>query len=64
MVKNVFNFALKPLFVLKIFKFLEIFKFMQEKGLDEKDMVNFEIYDVIILFTNNCNIYIAQYLTK
>ena len=64
MVKNAFNFALKPLLVLKIFKFLEILKFMQEKGLDEKGMVNFEIYDVIILFANNCNIYIAQYLKK
>ena len=37
---------------------------MQEKRLDLKDKVNFKIHDLTIWFSNNCNTYIVQYLTK
>ena len=37
---------------------------MQEKRLDEKDKVNFEIHDATTRFTNICNTHIAQYLPK
>ena len=52
-IKNTFYFILKPLFVLKIFKFLSLlFK------------VNFKIHDVTTWLVKNCNTYITQYLTK
>ena len=35
-----------------------------EKRLDNKDKINFEIYDVTDWTKNNCNTQIAQYLTK
>ena len=35
-----------------------------EKRLDEKDKVNFKIYDVTTWLTSNCNTYIDQYLKK
>ena len=56
--KNAFYFILKALFVLKIFKF--DFLFTQDKRLDQKDKVNFEIYDVRAWVTKNYNTYIAQ----
>ena len=37
---------------------------MQEKRPDRKDKINFKIHDVTTWFTNNSNIYIAQYLTN
>ena len=58
MMKNAFYFILKALFVLKIFKF--DFLFMQDKRLDQKGKVNFEIYDVRAWVTKNYNTYIAQ----
>ena len=58
MMKNAFYFILKALFVLKIFKF--DFLFMQDKRLDQKDKINFEIYDVRDWVTKNYNTYIAQ----
>ena len=36
---------------------------MQEKRPDYKDKVNFKIHDVTICYTNNCNTYLAQYLS-
>ena len=35
-----------------------------QKWLDEKDKLNFKIYDVTTWLTNNYNSHIAQYLTK
>ena len=37
---------------------------MYKKGLDEKDKVNFKIYDVTAWPAKNYNPYFAQYLTK
>ena len=34
------------------------------KRLDQKNKVNFKIYDVTPWLTNNCNRHIAQYLEK
>ena len=45
MMKNVFYFILKALFVLKIFTFI-YFLVMLKKRLDQKDKVNFKIHDV------------------
>ena len=39
-------FTLKTLFVFKIFKYLSYIFGRVEKLLDQKDMVNFKIYDV------------------
>ena len=55
--KNTFYFVLKALFVLKIFNFLK-------KRLDQKDKVNFKIYDATTCLTNNYNTHIVQYLKK
>ena len=64
MMRNVFPYTLKSLFVLKVFKFLyELFGHV-EKRLDWKDKVNFNIYDVTTLETNNYNAHIYQYLKK
>ena len=35
-----------------------------EKRLDQKDNVNFKIYDVTAWLINNCNTHIDQYLKK
>ena len=64
MMKNSFYFILKVLFVLKIFKFFLDYLGMQKKRPDQKDKVNFEIYDVTVWLTKNCNTHIAQYLTN
>ena len=60
--EKAFYFALKALFVLKIF--LSCLCRHVEKRLDQKDEVNFKIYDVTAWETNNCNTHIAQYLKK
>ena len=57
-------FTLKTLFVFKIFKYLSYIFGRVEKLLDQKDMVNFKIYDVTAWQTSNCNIHIAQYRKK
>ena len=55
LMKNAFYFNLKTLFVLsRYLNFCLVFLFMQKKQLDQqKDMVNFKIYDVVIWLTNN-----------
>ena len=57
-------FTIKTLFVFKIFKYLSYIFGRVEKLLDQKDMVNFKIYDVTAWQTSNCNIHIAQYRKK
>ena len=46
MMKNVFHFTSKALFVLKIFKFLSWLFGHAAKRLDKKDQVSFKFYDV------------------
>ena len=46
MMKNIFYFILKALFVLKIFKFCLDILVMLEKRLHYKDKGNFKIHDV------------------
>ena len=62
--KNAFYFTLKVLSILKIFKFLPWQFSRVEKWLDQKDKVNFKIYDITTWETNNCNTHITQYLKK
>ena len=57
-------FTIKTLFVFKIFKYLSYIFGRVEKLLDQKDMVNFKIYDVTAWQTSNCNIHSAQYRKK
>ena len=64
MMKNAVYFTLKALFVLKIFKILSSLFGHVKKWLDWKNKVNFKIFDVTTLLTNNCNTYIARYLKK
>ena len=61
MMKNVFYFTLKALFVLKVFKFLSrLFSLIRKKnGLVGKIKVNFKIYDV-----RAWNAHIAEYFKK
>ena len=61
MMKNVFYFSLKALFVLKIFKFLSCLFGHVEKRLDWKDEVKFKIYDVTAWETSNRDANIEQY---
>ena len=62
--KNTFYFSTKPLFTLKIFKFLFwLFDHVTQR-LDQKDQVNVRFYDVTYWLTNSCNTHIAQYLGK
>ena len=60
MMKSVFDFTLKALFIHKIFKFLALHH--SEKQFDEKDKINLAIYDVKNLEKENCNTHITQYL--
>ena len=60
--KNAFYFILKPLFVLKIFKFLSWLFRHVEKLLDEKGKLNFRIYEVTAWLIKNFNTHIPQYL--
>ena len=64
MMKKAFYFILKALFGLRIFKFFSRLIGHVEKKHDQKYKVNFKIYGVRTWLTNNCNIHIAQYLTK
>ena len=64
MIKNAYNFFLKALLVLKIFKFLFLFFVHVEKRLDSKYDIDFKIYDVTTWETNKWNTHIAQYLKK
>ena len=62
--KNAFYLTLKALFVLKIFQFLSQLFGHEEKRLDQKDKLNFKIYDGTAWLTSNCNARIDQYLKK
>ena len=60
MMKNVFRFILKALFILEIFKFLScLFEYI-EKRLDKQAKVNFKISDITKWTTNKYNTLIAQ----
>ena len=62
--KNASSFALKVLFVFKIFRFLFCLFDPVEKLLDEVDKVNSKIHDTPTWETNNCNTHIVLYLKK
>ena len=62
--KNAFYLTLKALFIPKIFKFLWWHLGHVEKRLDQKNEVDFQIYDVKTWETNNCNAHIVQHLKK
>ena len=62
--KNAFYFTLKACPVLKIFRLLSLLFCHVEKQLDQKEKVNFKIYDVAAWLTNNFYTNIAQYLKK
>ena len=65
MMKNASYFILKALSSISRFlTFCLYFLGMQKKRLDQKDKVNFKIYDVTTWLTKNYNTHIAQYLTK
>ena len=55
---------LKALFILELFTFLSWRFGHEEKPLDKKAKVNFEIYDVTDWIKNNDNTHIAQQLRK
>ena len=57
--KNAFCFTSKAVFVLEIFKFLSWLFGHVAKQFDQKDKVNFKIYDVKAWLTNNSNAHIA-----
>ena len=62
--KNIFCFTSKALFVLKIFKFLPWLFCHVAKQLDQKDHVNVKFYKVTAWLANNCNKHITHYLEK
>ena len=64
MMRNIFYFTLKALFVLKVFKFLSWHFWLCKKRLGKKATVNFKIYDVTNWETNDYNTLNAQYLKK
>ena len=49
MINNSFNFMVKALFILKIFKILSSVFGQVEKRLDKKGKANFKIYDITTL---------------
>ena len=55
MIKNAFYFTSKPLFVLNYLMFFLCFFGKAEKQLDQKDNVNFRIYDIATTEVNNYN---------
>ena len=57
-------FTLNTLLVLIILKFLSWIFGHVAKQLNEKDKVNFKIYEVTTWLKSNCNTYIDQYLKK
>ena len=64
MMKNVFHFFLKALFVIRVFNFLSWRFGYAENRRDWRDTVNFKIYDVTAWKTDNCNAHVTQYLEK
>ena len=60
MMKNEFYVTMKARFFLKILKVLSWLFGHAEKRFDEKNKVNFKIYDVTNWLTINCNTYIHQ----
>ena len=56
---NLFYLILKVFFVLKILDFCLDFLVMMKKCRDWKEKVNFKLYDVTALLTNNYYIHIA-----
>ena len=59
-----FYVTLKVLFILKIFKFLIWLFGYVEKWLDQKDKVDFKIYDVATWETSNCNTHWVVYIHR
>ena len=59
--KNAFYFILKALLVFKTFNFLSWLFGCVEKRLDQKDKINFKIYDVTTWLANNYKTHIDQY---
>ena len=55
MMKNAFLFTLKAFLILKISKFLYWLFGHVGKRLDQKEKVDFKIYDIRIWVTKNCN---------
>ena len=64
MMKNAFNFTLKAIFVLKVFKYLSRLFGHAEIRLSEKANVNYKIYDLTNWITSTYKAHIAQYLIK
>ena len=64
MLKNAFYFTLKALLVLKIINFLSSLFGHVRKQLDQKNKVNFKIYDVTTRLANSYSTHIDEYLTK
>ena len=64
MMKKAFYFIWKAFFILKIFNLLSYFLVILQKRLDQRDKVNFEIYDVKAWLAKCFNTDIVQYLTK
>ena len=64
LMKNVFYFTIKALFILEIFTFLSWLFGYVEKWLDNEAMVNFKIYDVTDWTASNYNIHTTKYLKK
>ena len=62
--KNAFHFNLKALFILKIFKSCPEFFGHVGRRLDKRAKVNFKIYDITNLVTNNSNTHFTKYLKK
>ena len=60
MMKNVFYFTLKALFVLKIFYVLSCLFGHVGNWFDQKDKVNFKFYDVTTWEINSCNSHISR----
>ena len=59
--KSAFYFTLQALLVPKIFKHLSWIFGHIEKWIDQKDKVDFKIYDVTTWLKNNFNTHIDQY---
>ena len=64
MMKNAFYLFQKLLSISRQLYFCFDFLVMQKKRLDQKEKIDFKIYDVKTLLTNNYIKHIAQYLTK
>ena len=62
MMKNGFYFTLKALFLLKIFKSFSLHFGHVENQLDQKDKVNFNVFDVTTSLIDYCHTHTDQYL--